>query len=89
MDTKLPQIAAALLQAAHYYDERKFPGGAALDIDSTDRLVIEGDKCSFVMTKDVESSGGGHGPSRTRGRPLGRIVYTVAITAEWQPHDDE
>jgi hypothetical protein len=84
MDTKLAQVTQAVidsLQTAKIMDDL---------IDSTDAQPTTGvgvpnagpgtpTACEFTMRKDVDGTGR---------RPVGHIVYTITIKAEYVPFDE-
>lgn len=79
MDTKVAQVAQAMIDSLQNAKETD------AFIDSTDRSPRElsGDAQTFNMTKDITR---GPGP---RARTIGRIVYTITVTATYMSQDDE
>ncbi len=93
MDTKLALVAQAMIDALQT--------GKGMDpfIDSTDAHPTTGvgipgaapgspTAVEFTMTKDIDRQvPGRRGPGSHQ--PVGRIVYTVTVKAEYVPFDDE
>lgn len=79
MDTKVAQVAQAMIDSLQNAKEMD------TSIDSTDRSPreVSGDAQAFTMTKDIV-----RGPG-LRARTIGRIVYTVTVTATYMSQDDE
>jgi hypothetical protein len=78
MDTNLTQVTQAIIESLQT--------AKAMDsfIDSTDSHPTSREgtpaSCTFTMTKDIDHSGS-H-------QPLGQIVYTCTVTAEYRSFDE-
>ena len=80
MDTKLAQVAQAMIDALQH--------GKEMDefIDSTDSHPslepLSPTVCTFTMTKDIN-------PGVSSRIPVGCIEYTVTVQAKYTSYDDE
>jgi len=96
MDTKLAQVTQAVIDSLQT--------AKAMDsfIDSTDAHPTTGvgipnaapgtpTACEFTMRKDIDKQVPGRFGQRhpSCSQPVGHIVYTVTIKAEYVPYDDE
>lgn len=85
MDTNLTQVAQAVIESIEHADEMS----RFIDSGDTKPTIdpLSPSVATFTMMKWVDAPAHpSSDPSHTQ--PLGQLVYTVRVTAEWLPFDD-